>query len=82
VDVWVNTPKRPYEASGTSGMKAALNGYPASQSWMMVDRRLDRRRNRRAIETAPTMTKSGVALQELETAVVLSISMRRRSGRG
>jgi starch phosphorylase len=26
VDVWLNTPRRPYEASGTSGMKAALNG--------------------------------------------------------
>jgi starch phosphorylase len=25
----VNTPKRPYEASGTSGMKAALNGVPS-----------------------------------------------------
>jgi starch phosphorylase len=29
VDVWVNTPKRPYEASGTSGMKAAFNGVPS-----------------------------------------------------
>jgi len=29
VDVWLNTPKRPYEASGTSGMKAALNGVPS-----------------------------------------------------
>ncbi len=29
VDVWVNTPLRPYEASGTSGMKAALNGVPS-----------------------------------------------------
>ena len=29
VNVWVNTPKRPYEASGTSGMKAALNGVPS-----------------------------------------------------
>ena len=29
VDVWINTPKRPYEASGTSGMKAALNGVPS-----------------------------------------------------
>ena len=29
VDVWVNTPRRPYEASGTSGMKAALNGIPS-----------------------------------------------------
>ena len=28
VDVWLNTPKRPNEASGTSGMKAALNGIP------------------------------------------------------
>ena len=26
VDVWLNTPRRPQEASGTSGMKAALNG--------------------------------------------------------
>lgn len=25
-DVWLNTPRRPMEASGTSGMKAALNG--------------------------------------------------------
>ncbi|HQY88258.1 MAG TPA: alpha-glucan family phosphorylase, partial [Tepidisphaeraceae bacterium] len=25
VDVWLNTPRRPYEASGTSGMKAAAN---------------------------------------------------------
>ena len=29
VDVWVNTPQRPYEASGTSGMKAAMNGVPS-----------------------------------------------------
>lgn len=29
VDLWVNTPHRPYEASGTSGMKAALNGVPS-----------------------------------------------------
>ena len=26
VDLWLNTPLRPYDASGTSGMKAALNG--------------------------------------------------------
>ncbi|MBF8295492.1 MAG: alpha-glucan phosphorylase [Bacteroidetes bacterium] len=26
VDVWLNTPRRPLEASGTSGMKATLNG--------------------------------------------------------
>jgi starch phosphorylase len=27
-DVWLNTPQPPLEASGTSGMKAALNGVP------------------------------------------------------
>ena len=27
-DVWINTPLRPLEASGTSGMKAAFNGVP------------------------------------------------------
>jgi starch phosphorylase len=27
-DVWLNNPIRPLEASGTSGMKAALNGLP------------------------------------------------------
>ncbi len=26
VDVWINTPRRPWEASGTSGMKALVNG--------------------------------------------------------
>lgn len=29
VDIWLNTPKAPLEASGTSGMKAALNGVPS-----------------------------------------------------
>ena len=28
VDVWLNNPRRPREASGTSGMKASLNGVP------------------------------------------------------
>jgi len=28
VDVWLNTPLPPFEASGTSGMKAAFNGVP------------------------------------------------------
>jgi len=29
VDLWLNTPRKPLEASGTSGMKAALNGVPS-----------------------------------------------------
>ncbi|HMK59818.1 MAG TPA: alpha-glucan family phosphorylase [Dissulfurispiraceae bacterium] len=28
VDIWLNTPMRPHEASGTSGMKATHNGVP------------------------------------------------------
>ena len=34
VDVWLNKPMRPQEASGTSGMKAAMNGVP---SFSVVD---------------------------------------------
>ena len=29
VDAWLNTPQEPLEASGTSGMKAAVNGVPS-----------------------------------------------------
>lgn len=29
VDLWLNTPQKPQKASGTSGMKAALNGVPS-----------------------------------------------------
>ncbi len=41
VDVWLNNPLRPYEASGTSGMKAALNGVPnvsISDGWWVENR--------------------------------------------
>jgi starch phosphorylase len=30
VDIWLNNPRRPMEASGTSGMKAAINGIPSA----------------------------------------------------
>ncbi len=36
VDVWLNTPRRPMEASGTSGQKAAVNGvinFSVSDGW-------------------------------------------------
>jgi len=32
VDLWLNTPRAPHEASGTSGMKAAINGVPSLSS--------------------------------------------------
>ena len=31
VDVWLNNPRRPLEASGTSGMKAAMNGVSTAR---------------------------------------------------
>ncbi|MGB0929689.1 MAG: alpha-glucan family phosphorylase [Chitinophagales bacterium] len=53
VDVWLNTPTRPKEASGTSGMKAAMNGvmnfsvldgwwaegYRSDAGWALTDKR-------------------------------------------
>ena len=33
VDVWLNNPLPPNEASGTSGMKAAMNGVPQASTW-------------------------------------------------
>ena len=33
VDIWLNTPRPPMEASGTSGMKAALNGALNMSTW-------------------------------------------------
>ena len=40
VDLWLNNPKRPYEASGTSGMKAALRSPEPERSRRLVDRGL------------------------------------------
>ena len=54
VDVWLNTPTRPLEASGTSGMKAAMNGvlnlsvldgwwyegYREGGGWALTDERI------------------------------------------
>jgi len=42
VDVWINTPRRPWEACGTSGMKVLVNGGIICPSWMAGGRKLTR----------------------------------------
>ena len=60
-DVWLNNPRKPLEASGTSGMKAAINGVPhlsIGDGWWAEgfngDERLADRRRRR-----PRATRRG-----------------------
>ena len=43
-DVWLNTPRRPLEASGTSGMKAAMNGvlnFSVLDGWWIEGYQID-----------------------------------------
>lgn len=43
-DVWLNTPRRPLEASGTSGMKAAMNGvlnFSVLDGWWIEGYQMD-----------------------------------------
>ncbi len=45
-DVWLNTPRRPLEASGTSGMKAAMNGvinFSIQDGWWIEAAEMDHR---------------------------------------
>ena len=44
VDVWINTPRRPWEACGTSGMKVLVNGGLIFPSWMAGGRKPTRRK--------------------------------------
>ena len=60
VDIWLNNPRRPLEASGTSGMKAAANGvvnlsvldgwwdegWTGDNGWAIGGREIERRRGR------------------------------------
>ncbi len=66
VDVWVNTPRRPWEACGTSGMKVLVNGglnlseldgwwaeaYSPDVGWALGDSREPTEADRDAVEAA------------------------------
>jgi alpha-glucan phosphorylase-like protein len=72
VDVWLNNPRRPLEASGTSGMKAAINGvinlsvldgwwdegWTGDNGWAIGGRRRTRTRAPRTGRTRRTCTGS------------------------
>ena len=45
MDVWINTPRRPWEASGTSGMKVLANGGLNLSEWMDGGPKLTRRKS-------------------------------------
>ena len=69
VDIWLNTPRRPREASGTSGMKAGMNGtlnlsvldgwwaegYNGKNGWAIGD---DITTTTRTFKTKPTLSVS------------------------
>ena len=85
VDVWVNTPRRPYEASGTSGMKAALNGVPSLSildGWW-IEGCIEGVTGWAIEDGANDEEEAGLALQQAgERRWFRSIATRRRSGRG
>ena len=88
VDVWLNTPRRLQEASGTSGMKAAINGvlnlsvpdgwwyeaYDGSNGWSVGDATL------KASHEAEDESDAGSLFRLIEDNVVPLYYNRDRSG--
>jgi starch phosphorylase len=88
VDVWLNNPRRPLEASGTSGMKAAQNGVPnvsvldgwwdegyeGDNGWAIGDRETD------PDEAAQDWRDSGDLYRQLEDDIIPRYYDRDESG--
>ena len=80
VDLWLNNPRRPLEASGTSGMKAAINGVPSAvDPRRLVGRGLQRRRT--AGRSATVRPLATTANRMRPTRARSTGSWRRRSSR-
>jgi starch phosphorylase len=88
-DIWLNTPHPPLEASGTSGMKAALNGVPSLSvldGWWLeghvegVTGWAIGEDGRQTIDHADDSTQHAAALYETLEQVVLPLFYGRRDG--
>jgi glycogen phosphorylase len=86
-DLWINTPEPPMEASGTSGMKAAVNGVPSLSvldgwwieghiegvtGWSIGDAR--------HVPSAPDGVKDAESMYRKLESVILPLYYRDRSG--
>ena len=96
-DVWVNVPRPPKEASGTSGMKAALNGalnlsvldgwwaeaYDGTNGWAIDgDVDPDARRPRTSATPTPSSTSSSTRSCRCSTSATTTGVPRRLAGHG
>ncbi|HEX9274389.1 MAG TPA: alpha-glucan family phosphorylase [Candidatus Binatia bacterium] len=88
VDLWLNTPQPPLEASGTSGMKAALNGVPSLSvldGWW-IEGRIEGvtgwsiGANGRGTEEAGDRSKDAVSLYDKLEQIVVPLFYKDRDG--